>query len=182
MDVIHWAPMGDLRLQLRDRAPVFDGPPFCLACGRRPFGTRTVKFRDVAWAQQKTELANQLLQRVHPLLAWANRARLTSFKLDAPVCFRHYWKGRGAEIVAILLFLGAAAGLLWLGWKGRLPDHPNELGSLLKGLLIAVFAAPGYLLWKRGRGGPVLPCEGRREAPDRVLLVYPGEPPGPPAK
>lgn len=171
--------MGELRLRLQGRAPVFDGPRYCLACGARPFGTRTVKFRDVAYAQQRTELANQILRRVHPVLAWVNRARLTSFKLDAPVCLRHYWKGRGAEIVAILLFLAAATALVWLGLKGKLPDHPNEVGSILKGLLIAVVAAPGYLLWKRGRGGPVLPCDGRREAPDRILLVYPGEPPKP---
>jgi hypothetical protein len=172
--------MGELRLRLQGRSPVFEGAPFCLACGGRPFGTRTVKIRDVAWAQQRTELANQILRRVHPILAWVNRARLASFKLDVPVCFRHFWKGRGAEIVAILLFLASASGLIWLALKGRLPDHPNEVGSVLKGLLIAVVAAPGYLLWKRNRTAPLLPCEVRREAPDRVLLVYPGDPPGPP--
>jgi hypothetical protein len=82
--------------------------------------------------------------------------------------------------VAILLFLASLSGLIYLAFRGRLPDHPNEVGSLLKGLLIAVVAAPGYLLWRRSRGGPILPCEARREAPDRVLLVYPGDPPSRP--
>jgi hypothetical protein len=173
-------PENELRLGLAGRTLAFPGgAPWCLVCGRRPFATRTAAFKDPEYASRRTETANLLLQRVHPVLAWANRARLVTFKIEAPVCFRHYWRGRGAEVAGLALFAAVLVGFLWLGVKGRLPDHPNELGALLKGFLVAVVAVPGFLLWRWGRKSPLLPCEARREAPDRLLLLYEGPAPRP---
>ncbi len=169
----------ELRLGLSGRSLVFPGgAPFCLVCGRRPFGTRTLGFKDTEYAERRTEVANVFLKRVHPLLAWANRARLATCKVDAPLCFRHFWRGRGLEIGVPALFVAAAAAIVILGLKGKLPS--SELaGSLLKGLLIAVVLVPGLVLWFRGRRKPVVPCEARREGPDRVVLLYEGDPPRP---
>lgn len=181
---VRWGGMGtpdrELRLGLEDRRLVFpNGAPYCLVCGRRPAGTRTLAFKDVDYANRQTEGANLLLQRVHPLLAWANRARLVTFKIEAPLCLRHRWRGRGLEIGVIAFFILATAALVWLGLKGRLPSGPSETGSLLKGLLIAIVLVPGYLLWKKGRKAPVLPCEVRRESPSSIVLTYPDGAPGP---
>jgi hypothetical protein len=171
-------PQGELRLGLSGRSLIFpDGAAFCLVCGRRPFGTRAQAFRDADYAERRTEVANLLLKRVHPLLAWVNRARLVTFKIDAPLCFRHYWKGRGFDVAVIVVFVLATAGLLALGLKGKLPSGPSEVGSLLKGLLIALVLIPGFLFWRRGRRPPILPCDARRESPERVVLTYGADPP-----
>ena len=176
------APDNELRLGLSGRALVFPGgTAWCLICGRRPFSLRTAAFKDPDYAARRTETANLLLQRVHPLLAWVNKARLVSFKIDAPVCFRHYWRGRGPEVTGIALLVAVLTGLVWLGMKGRLPAEPNHLGSIMKGLLVAVVAIPGFLAWRWGRTSPLLPCEARREGPDQILLIYGGKAPKPPA-
>ena len=168
----------DLRLGLSERTLIFPGgAPYCLVCGRRPFGTRTLSFKDAEYAGKQTEVANVLLQKVHPLLAWANRARLVSFKVDVPLCFRHVWRGRGLEIAVLGTFLLAVAAVIGLGVSGKLPRGATETGSLLKGLLIAIVVVPGYFLFTRGRRKPVLPCEVRRESRESVLLSYPGEAP-----
>src|SRR5437667_7057303 len=120
------APDRELRLGLSGRKLVFPGgAPYCLICGKRPFGTRAQAFRDADYAERRTEVANALLRRVHPLLAWVNRARLVKFKIEAPLCFRHYWKGRGLDVAVIALFVLATAGLVWLGVKGKLPSSPG---------------------------------------------------------
>src|ERR1043166_1421597 len=162
----------ELRLGLSGRTLIFpDGDPFCLACGRRPFGVRLQAYKDPEFAERRTEGANFLLRRIHPLLAWANRARLVTFKIEAPVCFRHYWKGRGLDVAAVALLLAAMGALVWLGIKGKLPRAPGEIGSILKGLLIAIVLVPGFFLWRKGRGAIILPCQARREAPARLLFV-----------
>lgn len=172
------SPDRELRLGLSGRKVVFpEGAPFCLVCGKRPFGLRTQAFRDAEFAERRTEVANTLLRRVHPLLAWANRARLVTFKIEAPVCFRHYWKGRMLDVAVLVLFVAALSALVWLGSKGRLPSAPGEMGSLLKGALVALVLVPGFLLWRKGRGQTILPCEARREASDRVVLLYPDSAP-----
>jgi hypothetical protein len=174
------APENELRLGLSGRALVFPGgTAWCLVCGRSPFGLRSVAFKDPDYAARRTETANLLLQRVHPLLAWANRARLVTFKVDAPVCLRHYWRGRGAEIAGLLIFLAILVAFVWLGLKGMLPESPDGKGSLMKGFLVVVVAVPGFILWKWGRKARLLDCEARREAPDQVVLVYEGAPPRP---
>lgn len=173
-------PPSELRLGLSGRSLTFpNGAPYCLVCGRRPFGTRTLGFKDTEYAGRKTEAANLLLQRVHPLLAWANRARLVSFKLDVPLCFRHTWRGRGLEIGVIGTFLLATAAVVWLGVLGKLPRGATEVGSILKALLLSIVLVPGVILWNKGRRRPVLPCDVRRESETEVVLTYPGEPPLP---
>ncbi|HXX93139.1 MAG TPA: hypothetical protein VEN81_05865 [Planctomycetota bacterium] len=173
-------PERELKLRLSGRTLAFPGgAPWCLVCGRRPFGLRTAAFKDPDYASRRTEGANLVLQRIHPLLAWANRARLVTFKVEAPVCFRHYWRGRGAEVAGLGLFALALGGFLWLGLKGRLPDHPGEMGSLLKGFLVVIVTVPGFLLWRWRRKSPLLPCDARRETPEELILVYPGRAPRP---
>ena len=163
----------ELRLGLSGRSLTFPGgAPYCLVCGRRPWGRRTVSLRDPDYASKRTEVANVFLGRVHPLLAWVNRARLVSFKVEAPLCFRHYWRGRGIDVGVIAAFLGVTALLVWLGVHGKLPEGATAVGSILKGLLIALVLVPGVLLWSRGRRKPILPCEARREGPESVVLLY----------
>jgi len=170
----------DLRLGLSGRTLAFPGgAPFCLVCGRRPLGLRTLSFKDAEYAGRQTETANLLLQRIHPLLAWANRARLVGFRMDVPLCLRHYWKGRGLEIGVIGTFLLATAAVIWLGVLGKLPRGATEVGSVMKGILISIVLVPGVLLWTKGRRKPVLPCDVRRESESSVVLSYPGEPPHP---
>ena len=173
-------PENELRLGLSGRALVFPGgAPWCLVCGRRPFGLRAVAFKDPDYAEKRTQTANLLLQRLHPILAWANRARLVSFKIDAPFCFRHYWRGRWAEIVGVLFFAAILGGFLWLGLKWKLPEGPNEMGSMMKGFLVVSVAVPGFIFWKWGRKRRLLACEARRETPDQVVLVYESAAPRP---
>jgi hypothetical protein len=166
----------ELRLGCRGRALLFpEGRPFCLVCGRRPLGTRTLAFKDVEYADRKTQVANLLLRRVHPLLAWFNRSRHVTFRIDAPLCLRHYWRGRILDVAVIALFLAAAAAVIGLGLAGKLPRGPSDVGSLLKGALIAIVLVPGVLVWTRARKGPVLPCEVRRAGEDAIVLTYKDE-------
>ena len=170
----------ELRLGLSGRKLLFpEGAPFCLVCGRRPFGVRVQAFKDVDYAERRTETANMLLRRLHPILAWANRARLIKFKIEAPVCFRHYWRGRGLDFAVVVLFLLALTGMTWLGFKGKLPSESDLMGSLLKGLLVTIIAVPGFFIWRRSRGAIILPCQARRESPESVVLVYDSEAPHP---
>src|SRR6187402_1419534 len=101
--------MAELRLGMSGRALKFDGPAFCLACGRRPLATRAVKFKDTDYADKRAEGLNTILNHVHPALAWANRARFVGFTLDVPVCARHFLAGRVLD--ALLTWLAAVGAI-----------------------------------------------------------------------
>jgi hypothetical protein len=172
-------PPADLRLGLSGRALAFaDGRPFCLVCGARPFARRALPFRDSDYAMRKSQNLNSLLEWVNPVLAYLNWRRKVGFVIDAPLCFRHFWRGLSGEFLVLGAFLAALAGIAFLWAKGRLPSGPSETGFLLKGGLIAIFLVGGWLLSRRGPGRPILPCTVRRETETAVVLTYPdGLPP-----
>jgi len=171
---------GELRLELSGRAVVFpDGRPFCLACGRRPFSTRMVAFKDPDYADRRTEGANTILGWVHPALAWANRERLVSFKIDAPVCWIHFLRGRELDLAMTALFAAALGTLVLLSVQGVIPRRPGDLGAALKAGLVAFPILGAWFAVRFRSKRALLPCEGRRESKDRVVLTYPAGVPGP---
>ncbi len=173
-------PAGELRLGLAGRALVFaDGRPFCLVCGRRPFARRTLPFRDAEYALRKSRSLNSLLEWVHPLLAFLNWRRRVGFSVDAPLCFRHFWRGLLGEFAVIGVFVAAVAALIVLWAKGKLPSGPSETGAWLKAGLIAILLVGGWLLSRLGQAPPVLPCEIKRLTDDKVALLYPNGVPTP---
>ncbi|HLY12293.1 MAG TPA: hypothetical protein VKW04_23520 [Planctomycetota bacterium] len=174
-------PAADLRLGLSGRALAFaDGRPFCLVCGARPFGRRTLPFSDGDYAMRKSRDLNSILEWINPVLAYLNWRRKASFSIDAPLCFRHFWRGLLGEFLIIGTFLAALIALVVMWVKGRLPSGPSETGALLKGALIAIFLIGGWLLSRRGPSRPVLPCQVKRESDTRVVLRYPDGIPTPP--
>jgi hypothetical protein len=167
-------PPAELRLGLSGRALDFaDGRPFCLVCGARPFARRPLPFQDGDYAMRKSRDLNSLLEWVNPALAYFNWRRKAAFVIDAPLCFRHYWRGLLGEFLIIGTFVAALVALVVLWAKGMLPSGPSELGALMKGGLIAIFLVGGWLLSRRGPSRPVLPCDVRRETETRVVLRYP---------
>jgi hypothetical protein len=166
----------ELRLGLSGRALVFgDGEPYCLVCGRRPFARRTLPCRDSDYARRKSQNLNSLLEWLNPALAYFNWRRKSAFSIDAPLCFRHFWRGLFGEAVVIGLFAVAVVALFVLWWQGRLPSGPSLTGAWLKAALVGILLAGGWLLSRLGKPRPVLPCDVRRETDDRVLLLYPGD-------
>lgn len=169
---------GELRLGLEGRALVFrDGPAFCLVCGSRPFARRSIPCQDADYARRKSQNLNSILEWVNPALAYLNWRRKVSFSIDAPVCFRHFWRGLVGEFLVIGALVAAIAVLFVLWARGRLPAGPSEAGAWMKAGLIGIVLGGGWLLSRLGRPQPVLPCEVKREADDRVLLRYPSEVP-----
>lgn len=163
----------ELRLGLEERTLRFpDGRPFCLACGRRPTGTRLASFRDVAYAEKAGAGVNTLLGWVHPGLAWANRERQITFKFEAPLCSRHRMSGRWPDLVLLILFIALLGLMMVLSWRGVLPRKPGEPGSLLKGALIVIPLAGSYVFHRFRSKRALLPCSARRESADLVVLVY----------
>jgi hypothetical protein len=128
---------------------------------------------------RKSRDLNSLLEWINPFLAYLNWRRKVAFSIEAPLCFRHFWRGLLGEFLIIGTFVAALAALGVLWAKGRLPSGPSETGALLKGGLIAIFLIGGWLLSRRGPGRPVLPCAVKRETETLVLLVYPDGPPTP---
>lgn len=170
----------ELRLGLDGRRVVFPGGrDFCLACGRRPIATRIVGFTDVEYAERETAGVNSLLGWVHPALAWANRERLVSFKIDAPVCLVHFLRGRAIDLALIAVFAAALVVLVVLSVRGVIPRKPGELGATLKAGLVAFPILGAWFAHRFRSKRAVLPCRGRRESRDRFLLVYEGEAPAP---
>jgi hypothetical protein len=164
----------ELRLGLSGRALVFaDGVPFCLVCGRRPFARRTLPCRDSDYARRKSQNLNSILEWMNPAFAYFNWRRKVSFSIDAPLCFRHFWRGLLGEFLVIGAFVAALSGLFLLWWKDRLPSGPSNTGAWLKAGLVGIFLGGGWLLSRFGRPSPVLPCDVKRETDDRVVLVYP---------
>ncbi|MBV8879073.1 MAG: hypothetical protein JO332_03820 [Planctomycetaceae bacterium] len=173
-------PPGELRLGLSGRSLDFGGArPFCLVCGAAPFAVRTLPCRDGDYAMRKSRDLNSILEWVNPALAYFNWRRKAAFSIDAPLCFRHFWRGLLGEFLVIGAFLAALVGLVVLWVKGKLPSGPSEAGALLKGGLIGIFVIGGWLLSRRGPGRPVLPCDVKRESDARVVLVYPDGVPRP---
>ena len=173
-------PAGELRLGLTGRALAFpDGRPFCLVCGRKPFACRTLPFRDAEYAIRKSQNLNSLLEWFHPVLAFLNFRRKLGFSIEAPLCFRHYWRGLIGEFLVIGIFLAAMATVLILYWKGAISSGPSETGAMLKGGLIGILILGGWVLARLGKGKPVLNCDVKRESDTRVLLVYPDGVPAP---
>lgn len=169
----------ELTLGLKGRTLRFpDGRPFCLVCGRRPSGLRLVAFHDAAYADKASAGMNTLLGWVHPGLAWANRERQLTFKFDAPVCFRHRMSGRWSDLALLVLFLSLLSFIAVLSFRGVLPRKPGELGGLLKGALIVLPLAGMYILRRFRSKEALLPCSARREAADRVVLIYENGVPG----
>lgn len=167
---------GELRLGLAGRALVFrDGPPFCLVCGARPFARRSIPCSDGDYAMRKSQNLNSILEWVNPALAYMNWRRKASFAIDAPVCFRHFWRGLLGEFLVIGALIAAMATLIVFWAKGRLPSGPSNTGAWLKAGLIGIVAVGGWLLSRLGRPQPLLPCAVKREADDRVLLLYPAD-------
>ena len=170
----------ELRLGLDGRRVVFpEGRAFCLACGRRPLAARTVGFTDVEYAERETAGMNSLLNFVHPALGWANRERMVSFKIDAPVCVVHFLRGRLLDLALILLFAAALVALLVLAFKGVLPRKEGEIGAALKAGLVALPILSAWFAYRFRSKRAILPCVGKREARDRFVLVYEGEAPNP---
>ena len=88
-------PSAELRLGLSGRALVFgDGAPYCLVCGARPFGRRSIPCRDADYARRKSQNLNSILEWLNPALAYFNWRRKVSFAIDAPLCVRHFWRAR----------------------------------------------------------------------------------------
>jgi hypothetical protein len=167
-------PPAELRLGLSGRALAFpEGRPFCLVCGAPPFARRTLPCRDGDYAMRTSRDLNSILQWVNPALAYFNWRRKAAFSIDAPLCFRHFWRGLLGEFLVIGAFVAALVALAVLWIKGKLPSGPSEAGALLKGGLVAIFLVGGWLLSRLGPGRPVLPCVVKRETETRVLLVYP---------
>jgi hypothetical protein len=167
-------PPAELRLGLSGRALSFaDGRPFCLVCGARPFGRRTLLFRDGDYAMRKSRDLTSILEWVNPALAYLNWRRKAAFVIDAPLCFRHFWRGLLGEFLVIGAFVAALAALIVLWAMNKLPSGPSGTGALLKAGLIAIFLVGGWLLSRRGPGRPVLPCDVKRESETRVVLLYP---------
>ena len=176
-------PAGDLRLGLSGRELKFDAvPPYCLVCGARPFANRTLPFKDPDYAMKKSQNLNSILEWMNPALAYFNWRRKVAFEIDAPLCFRHFWRGLVGEFLVIGVFLAALAAVIVFWWKGKLPTGPNDWGALMKGGLIAIFLVGGWLISRRGPGKPVLPCDVKRDGDVRVILRYPEGPPTPLAK
>ncbi len=169
----------ELRLGLLGRTLLFpDERPFCLACGRRPLATRIASFTDVEFADRETSGVNTLLNFVHPVLGWANRERMVSFKIDAPVCWIHFLRGRVVDLAMIALFVLALVLLLVLSIQGVIPRRPGELGAALKAGLVAFLILGAWFAYRFRSKRAILPCQGRRESRDRVVLLYEGEAPG----
>ena len=164
----------EVRLGIAGRTLVFpDGKPFCLGCGRRPVALRAASFRDVDYADRRAEGLNLVLNRIHPLLGWANRTRYVSVKVDVPVCWRHVLKGRALDLAAVALAVAAIGTLLYLGLTGVLPRRPGEMGQVLKAGLLASVVFGGWFTWRYRSKAPLLPCSVRRESPDRLVFDYP---------
>lgn len=173
-------PPAELRLGLSGRALVFpEGRPFCLVCGAPPFARRTVPCRDGDYALRTSRDLNSLLEWINPALAYFNWRRKAAFSIDAPLCFRHFWRGLLGEFVVIGAFVIALVALVIAWAKGKLPSGPSETGALLKGGLIAIFLVGGWLLSRFGPRAPVLPCAVKRETETRIVLVYPDGFPAP---
>lgn len=173
-------PPADLRLGLSGTALDFGATkPYCLVCGAKPFARRTLPFRDPDYAMRKSRDLNSLLEWLNPALAYFNWRRKVGFSIQAPLCFRHFWRGLLGEFLVIGAFLAALAALVVLWVRGKLPAGPSEAGGLLKFGLIAILLVGGWLLSRRGPGRPVLPCDVKRESDHRVLLVYPNGAPTP---
>jgi hypothetical protein len=171
-------PPAELRLGLSGRALVFgDGAPFCLVCGARPFGRRSILCRDADYARRKSQNLNSILEWLNPALAYFNWRRKVSFSIDAPLCVRHFWRGLAGEFLVIGALAAAIAGLFVLWAKGKLPSGPSEMGAWLKGGLVAIVLGGGWLISRLGKPRPLLPCEVKREGDDRVVLIYPASPP-----
>jgi hypothetical protein len=171
-------PSAELRLGLSGRALVFgDGAPFCLVCGARPFGRRSIPCRDADYARRKSQNLNSILEWFNPALAYFNWRRKLSFSIDAPLCVRHFWRGLAGEFLVIGALLAAVTAVFVLWAKDKLPSGPSETGALLKGGLVAIVLGGGWLLSRVGKPRPVLPCEVKRESDDRVVLIYPVVPP-----
>jgi hypothetical protein len=172
-------PPTELRLGLTGRALSFtDGRPFCLVCGGRPFARRTLPFRDGDYAMRKSRDLNSILEWINPALAYFNWRRKAAFSIDAPLCFRHFWRGLLGEFLILGTFVAALVGLAVLWFKDKLPSGPSATGGLLKGGLIAIFLVGGWLLSRRGPGRPILPCDVKRANETTVVLVYPDGLPG----
>jgi hypothetical protein len=172
----------ELRLGLAGRALVFGGgPPYCLVCGARPFGRRSLACRDGDYARRKSQNLNSILEWVNPALAYFNWRRKASFSIDAPLCFRHFWRGLAGEFLVIAALVAAVATLFVLWAKGRLPSGPSNAGAWMKAGLVGIVLGGGWLISRIGKPRPLLPCEVKRESDDRVVLIYPGEAPRPPS-
>lgn len=169
----------ELRLGLSGRTLLFpDDRPFCLACGRRPLATRIVSFTDMEFAERETQGVNTLLNFVHPALGWANRERLVTLRIDAPVCWIHFLRGRAVDLAMIAFFVLALVLLVVLSIRGVIPRRPGELGAALKAGLVAFPILGAWFAHRFRSKRAILPCQGRRESRDRVVLLYEGEAPG----
>lgn len=166
---------GELRLGLSGRALVFrDGAPFCLVCGAKPFGRRSIPCRDADYARRKSQNLNSILEWFNPALAYFNWRRKMSFAIDAPLCIRHFWRGLTGDFLVIGALAAAVAGLVVLWAMGKLPSGPSHAGAWMKAGLVAIVLVGGGLVSRLGRPRALLPCEVKRESDERVLLIYPG--------
>jgi hypothetical protein len=171
-------PPAELRLGLSGRALVFrDGPPYCLVCGARPFGRRSLACSDADYARRKSQNLNSILEWFNPALAYFNWRRKMSFSIDAPLCFRHFWRGLTGDFLVIGVLAAAIVALIVCWAKGLLPSGSSNLGAWLKGGLVGIVLGGGWLISRFGKPRPILPCEVKRESDDRVVLLYPGDAP-----
>ena len=164
--------MKEVVLGLSGRTPVFaDGRPFCLVCGRRPFSTRTVVLKDVEYAARRSAGLNALLQHVHPALAWINQERHVRFKIDAPVCRRHFLRGRWVDLGVILASALLWAAAAWASLRGWVEPKSVGAGFLKMGLMLLP-CATAWFAWRFRSRSPLLPCKVLRESPERIVLIY----------
>ena len=171
-------PSAELRLGLSGRALVFgDGAPYCLVCGARPFGRRSIPCKDADYARRKSQNLNSILEWLNPALAYFNWRRKVTFSIDAPLCIRHFWRGLAGEFLVIGALLAAFAALFVLWAKDKLPSGPTGTGAWLKAGLVGIVLGGGWLISRLGKPRPVLPCDVKRESDDRVVLIYPSDAP-----
>jgi hypothetical protein len=167
-------PSSQVRLGLSGRALVFgDTPPWCLVCGSRPFGRRSIPCKDADYAMRQSRNLNSLLEWINPALAYLNWRRKVSFSIHAPLCFRHFWRGLLGEFLVIGALVLALLGILVLWRRGQLPSGPSLAGAWLKMALIGIVVGGSWLVSRLGRPRSILPCDVKRESEHQVILIYP---------
>src|SRR5438876_659209 len=86
---------------------------------------RSTPRRAADYARRKSQNLNSLLEWLNPALAYFNWRRKVGFSIDAPLCFRHFWRGLVGEFVVLGAFAAAVGTLFFLWWRGRLPEGPS---------------------------------------------------------
>ena len=171
-------PNSELRLGFSDGDLVFsDGGPFCLVCGRRPFRSRIVSFKDNEYAERQAGAVSTVLETIHPMLGGLNKLRMASFSFAAPLCLLHYWRGRFLELTATVLYVLTAISVVVLYFLDLLPVWFSAGERALKGVAVGFVVLGAILFLRRSGTREILPCEVRRGSKTDLILIYNREAP-----